>query len=554
MTKISTKVVGYTKPVVYDLETPEELIAYCARVSSGRPQSEWGDNYEGLLKYCVRNKHWSVFDMADIVVEVKAPRDIARQVLRHKSCHFQEFCIAGDSKIRVVDDKGRGKMVTIEDLYRTYKSKYWGRFKKKARVWDEASKTLVSANIKEVFDTGVKEVYKLTTDSGDEIKATLDHKFLTFDGFKTLGEIKDLEECFIGMNGQELYRDKTWLKSAKELSISTGTGLQGISDMAGVTTHTIRKWLRIHGLQYTKKEVSSYTEVWNKGLPKEQQPRYGKFCSEDTRDKMRASSRSGEESEFYKGGIEVSWRKKVAAWSAPFRQELLVKQGFKCAVTGEDLTGKVCHVDHIQPVYLRPDLAFDKDNLQVLSVEAHKAKSIKEQIASRRTARWKLVKSVEYFGEVQTYDMEIEHESHNYVANKFITHNSQRYSDQIEYTSREVRSQDTKNRQNSFDDFPKYLKDEFQEDCQEIISLVESKYQKWRDKGAAKECVRVMLPEGLTMSHVMIKGSVRSWLHYVDVRDDEGVTQLEHVWLAREIAKVIAPYVPVLFKDYLIND
>ena len=77
--KYSAKVVGYTKPVVYDLETPEELIAYCARVSSGRPQEEWGADYEGLLSYCQRNAHWSVFQMADVVIETPSS-------LRHAKC------------------------------------------------------------------------------------------------------------------------------------------------------------------------------------------------------------------------------------------------------------------------------------------------------------------------------------------------------------------------------------------------------------------------------------------------------------------------------------
>jgi thymidylate synthase (FAD) len=83
---------SYTQPA---LQTParnaEDLIAFCARVSSDRPVEERAEDYEGLLKYCLRHKHWSIFEMADATVEIIAPRDITRQCLRHRSFSFQEF-------------------------------------------------------------------------------------------------------------------------------------------------------------------------------------------------------------------------------------------------------------------------------------------------------------------------------------------------------------------------------------------------------------------------------------------------------------------------------
>ncbi len=91
----------------------EELIAYCARVSSPHQ-----DNPEisGLLKYCIKHKHWSVFEMADLTVEITTSRAIAQQILRHRSFHFQEFSqryaeVPEDGVIfydaRAQDDKNR---------------------------------------------------------------------------------------------------------------------------------------------------------------------------------------------------------------------------------------------------------------------------------------------------------------------------------------------------------------------------------------------------------------------------------------------------------------
>jgi thymidylate synthase (FAD) len=68
--------------------TPEGLIAYCARVSS--PHQETPD-YEKLLSYCIQKKHWSVFEMVDMTVEITTSRAISPQILRHRSFCFQEF-------------------------------------------------------------------------------------------------------------------------------------------------------------------------------------------------------------------------------------------------------------------------------------------------------------------------------------------------------------------------------------------------------------------------------------------------------------------------------
>lgn len=87
---IKAQVIGVTTPTVDFIPTSEDLPAFCARVSNPDNQKNF-DTAAGLLKYCMRVGHWSVFDMSNIVVEIEAPRDIARQVLRHSSIKFQEF-------------------------------------------------------------------------------------------------------------------------------------------------------------------------------------------------------------------------------------------------------------------------------------------------------------------------------------------------------------------------------------------------------------------------------------------------------------------------------
>lgn len=122
---------------------------------------------------------------------------------------------------------------------------------------------------------------------------------------------------------------------------------------------------------------------------------------------------------------------------------------------------------------------------------------------------------------------------------------SQRYSDEIEFTDRDWRWQDTKNRQNSIKPTEANPIDTTWEDIlARYQNTTKRLYKDFIDSGVAKECARVILPEGLTMSRLYVNGTLRSWLHYLEVRDDEGVTQWEHVLLACKIREVLVPAFP----------
>lgn len=89
------KLISMTMPVEEfreesSCEDANDVISYCARVSNPSNQSNF-DTSDKLLKYCLRKAHWSVFEMADVTFEIKCTRDIGRQILRHRSFHYQEF-------------------------------------------------------------------------------------------------------------------------------------------------------------------------------------------------------------------------------------------------------------------------------------------------------------------------------------------------------------------------------------------------------------------------------------------------------------------------------
>ena len=124
---------------------------------------------------------------------------------------------------------------------------------------------------------------------------------------------------------------------------------------------------------------------------------------------------------------------------------------------------------------------------------------------------------------------------------------SQRYADptkDLDFEVREARMQDPKNRQNSIptDDFS--IKHQWEEMQKDIIRASRYAYTCAIEKGIAKEQARAVLPEGNTVSRLYANGTLRSWVHYIELRGANG-TQLEHIEIAKEVAKVISKIFPL---------
>jgi len=120
----TAKIVAITNPLIEGLDSADKFIAYAARVSNPSNQMNTGTS-EKLLRYCIKNKHFSIFEMVNIVMEIDTTRDIARQILRHRSFSFQEFSqrYADPTKdlgfvtreARLQDFKNRQNSIEVED-------------------------------------------------------------------------------------------------------------------------------------------------------------------------------------------------------------------------------------------------------------------------------------------------------------------------------------------------------------------------------------------------------------------------------------------------------
>ena len=147
------------------------------------------------------------------------------------------------------------------------------------------------------------------------------------------------------------------------------------------------------------------------------------------------------------------------------------------------------------------------------------------------------------------------------IAHQIVRHRSfafqefsQRYAapadlDEYPWELRETRMQDESNRQNSVETEDTLLNQHWIQQQKRVIDTARGAYQWAIELGIAKEQARAVLPEGLTRTRLYMHGTVRSWVHYVDVRTTPG-TQKEHMDIARQCAYAINPVFPMI-KDFV---
>lgn len=119
----NVKLVAITRPVIDDFMTTDEFVAYCARVSNPSNQMN-KETAPKLLSYLMKHSHWSPFECVSLTMEIKTTRDIARQILRHRSFSFQEFSTRyavvdmeefESREARLQDSKNRQNSIEIDD-------------------------------------------------------------------------------------------------------------------------------------------------------------------------------------------------------------------------------------------------------------------------------------------------------------------------------------------------------------------------------------------------------------------------------------------------------
>ena len=209
------------------------------------------------------------------------------------------------------------------------------------------------------------------------------------------------------------------------------------------------------------------------------------------------------------------------------------------------------------------EFEFDLPNLQDLVAYCARVSNPANQANSETSER--LIKYLikhKHWSPLEMVSACIEVETTRDIARQLLRHRSfsfqefsQRYADPTAelddaFVLREARMQDTKNRQNSVeldmsDEKQKLLAYEWERSQNRVLYAVKKEYEWAIKNGIAKEQARAVLPEGLTVSRLYVNGTLRSWIHYIDLRDGNG-TQKEHAEIARACAEVIAKVFPII--------
>lgn len=203
--------------------------------------------------------------------------------------------------------------------------------------------------------------------------------------------------------------------------------------------------------------------------------------------------------------------------------------------------------------YSQPSEEFKKEGLDdVMDLVAYCARVSNPSNQFNKDTADKLIKYLvkhQHWSPLEMASACIEIETTRDIARQILRHRSfsfqefsQRYADptkDLSFMLREARLQDTTNRQNSVVNTDETLSAMWRIKQEAVIKKSLEAYDFAIKNGIAKEQARVVLPEGNTMSRMYMNGTIRSWIHYIDLRSSHG-TQKEHIEVARECAKAIA--------------
>jgi len=393
---------------------------------------------EEFVKSIVASGHQSPLEHVKFTFAIQGvSRALTHQLVRHR---LASYCLTGDTIIKGARQElsRRYKKFTLKSLYeRTLTSHGRSRLKLiRLNSYDENKKVFDKGVIKNIIYSGKQEVWKVKLENGQAIKSTINHRFFTKDGWRTLKEIIQTKPE-LGVNGVTcrdpnfaLLRDKGWLF---ERYLLENSSQEEIAKDLNCSKHTIRSWVKKHGLQ---KEIG--------GLHGHPSPEgyYWKLNRQRTSEERMAVSQrmKGSNNPMWRGGITreaVALRKEI---SIEIRKQVYARDGYQCRLC-HNIGGRLT-LHHKIPIYVNKGMVKDKDNLVTLCQQCHykinnhevEYKNIfgieripyhSRSSECYRTVKWLKIDTIESCGVEDTYDIEMHEPYHNFVANGFVVHNSQ---------------------------------------------------------------------------------------------------------------------------------
>lgn len=522
------------------------MVVNAARVSYDKYKESFSEKDIRLIKFLVDHKHTSPFRHPQLQFRVECPIFVERQLFKHQ-VGLTANCLASDVNIKFIKNSGGILNIPISDLYykwtngrshqNTEKDMQYTRKRiqsMKVRVLDESNGQFTFGHIKNVFKSGVKDVYEIKTENGEFIKCSHDHKIWTDKGWSTINSGLSIGTK-IGLNGIQAAGDGSYrIKSNLEKDRLNKLSISEMSIKYNCSYHTIRKWLKIHNLSFSREETCfKYDHIpWNKGI-------YGyniniseigmnsriKYCEEKSLNRYKNIDI-----------LEINKDDKIAF--NLFAKRFLKRNNI---VYSEDLECEDLEVHHIIPFRVDNSLYFDINNVILISKKRHEyihsnwqnelefarkfysddfLKNMNFQRSGNMLrVHFDQIISIKYIGKEETFDIEMNGPHHNFVANNIVVHNSisGRYVDFSDSYSlpTELRLQSKDSKQGS--DGILNNSSELIAKINKLVDDCSNLYEELCNNGVAKEQARIILPLCLNTKFIWT-GSLAAFLHLFNLR------------------------------------
>ena len=455
----------------------------------------------------------------------------------------------------------------------------------KLRVLDESTNEFTTGHIEDIVDKGVQPVYRVTLADRKVLTLTENHRVLTDEGWRTLREAiglvgdgeaaRQTRPARFMANGVPAYRDPDWLRARR----AEGKSVQAIADAAGCSYHTVRKWLQIHDLRFTREERYRSSSTMEQGHPwVPDQPRHSAGTLRPSELRARASR-----SNFWRGGV-TSERASVAAWATSKAATVHAQYDYTCQSCG--CAGRRLHAHHIVPVWAdavqgprhrepdhglrrvpssHPPDASGSSSRSLATRRSHRVRSRPAGPGSTRLEADRVIPSrssrLDYVGLRQTYDLSVEGPWHNFVANGLVVHNSfnefsLRYAKATDdfYVPEleDVRSQVGKPGAYTFEPVEDELAARTREELRKVYDVAYETYDRLVEAGVARELARSVLPVG-AYTEFYWTVNARSLMNFVSLRAAE-TAQREIRRYALAVEAFLAREMPVTYAAFIGNE
>ena len=498
------------------------------------------DSYKKLLNNCISRGHQSVLEHEKITIRMTCDIGVYKDLTRHRFGSFSiestRYCVAGNTKLKFKNPHNKYTISELYDLVQNSKNGSWKRMQ--IRQLNENTGELQYSKIKNIYQMGTKKCYNLTTDLHYELICTADHQIYTPNGYVKLQNLNVNDYVYV--NGQSvaepLYSNYDWLYHQY---ITLNKSYREISNEFGYVLSTVKKWGHKFKLPYKGcgyKNVGR--EPWNKNLSE----------SDDLRVKNQANALRKNRYDKWKSDEYDRAPNGQAILEATDRVYKKYRKDY-CEICGR--TNCKLEVHHKDGDHNN----FDETNFITGCPKCHQGienKSLEILYADK-------IISIEDVGELEVYDIEMDNDNHNFIANGVVVHNcnygKDKFDNEIKFikpifynpTPSQYAGEECLDENEALAETSDSLKTELWKECMQHIEGVYVRMSKF----AKPDELRMLLPHS-TAAQVTMTANIREWRHILGLR----ASKMSHPAIQQLLIPLLLKFkedMPELFEDIEYN-